>query len=155
MGCQRIGYEAASPLLFVVDNDADVRESLQRLLDACGWDCCCFSSAEAALMALEQSQPFCILADLHMPTMDGIELKQALSAKGHPSPVVLMTGGLDRLSAMRASQAGIIEILIKPFDTQELQAAVLSAVRIQLNALARARKSLQQEVPERLLSHAG
>ena len=117
------------PLLFVVENDPAVGRALELLLTTMGWDVRLFQTAEECLrMALAQP-PACILADLYLPGMNSVELKQALLAGGIHVPMVILTAYFDTPLAASAKFRGVEEILEKPCDSHALQAALQRVLR--------------------------
>jgi FixJ family two-component response regulator len=113
--------------IFVVDDDEAVRDSLQLLLTAQGLDATAFGCGTSALAAIERTPPACLIADLNMPGIDGIELLGALRARGIRLPVVLISGRIGRAGRQRALDAGIHVILQKPFTDDELIEAIRDA----------------------------
>jgi two-component system, LuxR family, response regulator FixJ len=118
-------------VVHVIDDDEAVRESLSFLLGAAGLEVSAHASAVAFLVALAVQPPGCVLTDVRMPEMDGLELLRRLGESGGNWPVVVMTGHADVPLAVRALKAGALDFLEKPLD----DTALLSAVR---RALARA-----------------
>ena len=105
-----------SRMVFVVDDDLSVRRSLERLLRSAGWSVRSFASAEAFLREEPQPEAVCLIADVHLGSMSGLELKTALSARGEFLPVIL-TSGLDNPELeLEACRLGTLAFLRKPFD---------------------------------------
>jgi FixJ family two-component response regulator/signal transduction histidine kinase len=108
------------PLVCVVDDDASVRESLVRLLDACGCRAVAFVSGQALLEKWPVADAACLLLDLRLPDMSGLELQRMLNARGDVPPVVFMTGHGDAGSGVDAMKQGAFEFLEKPVDAEVL-----------------------------------
>lgn len=115
--------------VFVVDDDEAVRESLSALLDASGLRVKAFESAAAFLAGDLPQQKACLITDIRMPDMDGLELQIELKRRGSRLPVIVITGHGDVPLAVRAMKAGAIEFLEKPYDDQTL----LDSLRLALN----------------------
>ena len=117
------------PIVYVIDDDARVREALEALLSSSGWQVKAFASA-AEYLASPQADDVssCLLLDVNMPEMNGLELQQKLRAEGGP-PVVFLTGHGDIPSTVRAMKAGASEFLTKPFDEHDLLQAIQDALQ--------------------------
>jgi len=113
--------------VFVVDDDEAVRDSVQVLLAARGFAAVAFESAAAVLTALETRRPTCLVVDLHMPAVNGIELLKTLIVRDIRLPVVMITGRIDRASRRWAQDAGAAIVLEKPFTDGELFEAIRAA----------------------------
>ena len=116
--------------VYVVDDDADVRDSLEMLLRRSGYRILAFDSARALLGAGIASTDSCVLADVRMPEMDGLALQREIKRTIPGLPVIMMTGHGDVAMAVRAMKEGAIEFLEKPFE----KAALISALE---NAFSR------------------
>ena len=115
------------PLLAVVDDDADVRVALMRLVSSAGFAVETFASGAELLLVMEDHEPDCVVLDLHMPEMTGFEVQCALA--GHPSvPVVVITGHDTPESRARAFDLGAKAYLRKPVNDEALLAAVGAAI---------------------------
>lgn len=117
---------ADAPIL-IVDDDADVRDSLRALLESSGFSVVDHDSAAAVLADQVISNALCLIADIRMPGMDGLQLQEELNRRKVPVPVVVVTGHGDVPLAVRAMKAGAIDFLEKPFDEELLLAAVRRA----------------------------
>jgi two-component system response regulator FixJ len=115
--------------VFVVDDDEAVRESLSALLDASGFRTKAYQSAAAFLAGDLPAQKACLITDIRMPDMDGLELQIELKRRGSRLPVIVITGHGDVPLAVKAMKAGAIEFLEKPYDDQTL----LDSLRLALN----------------------
>jgi len=112
------------PVIAIVDDDMSMQRVLARLLYIAGWQAVTFSSAEAFLQTGMLAAPNCLVFDLWLPGMTGVELLEHLVATGSTLPVVIITGRDDLQIRMRAMQAGAVTYLLKPLDGQELLQAV-------------------------------
>lgn len=102
--------------VLIVDDDPDFRASLSGLLEVSGYQIEAFDSALAFLDRADASGAICLVSDIRMPGMDGLELQHELNARGSKLPVVIMTGHGDVPLAVRAMRAGAVDFLEKPFD---------------------------------------
>lgn len=118
------------PKVFVVDDDLSVLRGLARLIRSAGYDVETFAGPAAFLQQSAQDVAGCILLDLNMPGMNGLELQEAILQAGHPQPVIFISGEGDVPATVRAMKAGAMDFLTKPF----LPDQVLDAIR---DALAR------------------
>jgi FixJ family two-component response regulator len=110
--------------IFIVDDDAAVRDALGLLLGVRGYRTAVFASAEAFLQGLQPAWRGCLLIDIRMSGMDGLSLQQELTARGCRIPVVIMSGHGDVSMARAAFKANAIDFLEKPFDDAKLIAAI-------------------------------
>ena len=113
-----------TPIVFVVDDDSSVRGALRRLLTSVGHTCETFGSADEFLGRLDPDLTGCLLLDVRMPGLSGLDLQQALNARGNDLPVIFLTGYADVPLTVRAMKAGAVEVLTKPFEDQALLDAV-------------------------------
>jgi FixJ family two-component response regulator len=118
----------AAPIVFVIDDDASVRKALGRLLKAVGFRAETFASAEEFLEHPLPDVPACVILDVNMPGLNGLDLQRALVEGGAGLPVVFLTGHGDIPMTVRAMKAGAVDFLRKPFDDQDLLAAVRQAL---------------------------
>jgi FixJ family two-component response regulator len=125
--------------VFVVDDDASMRRSLERLLRSYGYRVESFASAQAFLERAPAQETACLVLDLRMPGVDGLELQAALAARGDDLPLIFVSGHGDVPSSVRAMKAGALDFLTKPFDDSLLHAAVERA--LDLHAEVRASKA--------------
>ena len=116
-----------SPVVFVVDDDHRVREALLSLISSAGLRVAVFNSAAEFLESNRPDAPACLVLDLQLPGISGLELQQQLSA-GDTPPIVFISGHGDIPSSVRAIKAGAVEFLPKPFDDQELLRAIDAAI---------------------------
>jgi two-component system response regulator FixJ len=110
--------------VFIVDDDASVRDALSLLLSLRGYATAVFACAEDFLKALSPSWQGCVLADIRMPGMSGLDMQVVLESRGSKLPVVIITGHGDVAAARQAFKAGAVDFLEKPFDDQLLVQAI-------------------------------
>lgn len=110
--------------MFVIDDQDAVRQALGEMLRVFGYTVRTFESADVFLAGLEGSETGCIVADVRMPGVDGIELARELSRRGNPLPVVLISGHADVPMAVAAIKAGAEDFIEKPVDDVQLLAAI-------------------------------
>lgn len=115
-------------LIYIVDDDEAVRDSLSILIESAGYDVKAFDLALAALDRCRVQRPDCILSDVRMPGMDGIEFQEKLTENGIDAPVVIMTGHGDVRLAVRAMKAGALDFVEKPFDDQAILGSIDEAI---------------------------
>src|ERR1044071_3566746 len=115
------------PVVFVVDDDARVRDALSSLLASAGLDEAVFPSAREVLEADKPDGPACLVLDLELPDISGLELQRDLAEREAP-PIVFITGHGDIPSSVKAMKAGAVEFLSKPFGEDELLRAIDAAV---------------------------
>jgi FixJ family two-component response regulator len=123
--------------VFVVDDDADVREALGFLLSLRGYRTALFDSANAFLAQLRPDSAGCLITDIRMPGMSGLELQQELAKRCHSLPVVVLTAHGSVATARAALRAEAIDFLAKPFKQDELIAAIETAFERERQRLAR------------------
>ena len=128
----------ATSIVFVVDDDISVRESLELLIRSEGWQPETFSSAQDFLIRSRTLAPSCLLLDISMPGLNGLELQKRVAAEHPDVPIIFITGHGDVPKTVQAMKAGAVEFLTKPFKDDVL----LSAVR---QALERSRVALGQQ----------
>jgi two-component system response regulator FixJ len=131
----------ADGCVYVVDDDEAVREALSGLLEAGGYLCRSFSSAQEFLRAAPTLRPGCLIADIRMPGMDGLELQQLLVDRALHFPLIIVTGHGDVPLAVRAMKSGALDFIQKPFSAKVILDSTKNAMsRIadpqQANALA-------------------
>jgi FixJ family two-component response regulator len=131
-----------SPIVFVVDDDHRVREALSDLISSVGLRVTAFGSASEFLEFEKPDAPACLVLDLELPGISGLELQQELAERDAP-PIVFISGHGDIPSSVRAMKAGAIEFLSKPFGEQELLQAIDSAI-----VLDRAARQKRSEIAE-------
>jgi FixJ family two-component response regulator len=125
-----MGTEANGTIVAVVDDDESVRTALKELLRSVGLPAQAFASAEDFLKSGQQQQTGCLIADIRMPGMSGLELQAKLNADRCRIPTIFITAHGDEKMRMQALRAGAVEFLAKPFDDE----ALLERVRTALEA---------------------
>lgn len=119
---------ADRPVVYVVDDDASVRESLRRLVDSLGLAVEVFAGAQAFLDARAGDTPGCLVLDVELPDLSGLELQRRLLDADDALPIVFLTGHGDIPMSVRAMKAGAVEFLTKPFRPADLVAAIREAL---------------------------
>lgn len=123
--------------IYVVDDDAAVRDSLSLMLDLLGYRTSSFATAEAFLAGWQAGWAGCLIADLRMPGMSGLDLQQELKRRGSGLPIIILTGHGDVRSARSAFQADAVDFLEKPVDEAELRKAIETALNRQAEHIRR------------------
>src|SRR5262245_39409272 len=132
------------PIVLVVDDDASMRRGIEKLLRSVSLDVATFASAAELMCQLPQKRPACLILELRLPGMSGLELQQQLRAAGHPLPIIFLTGHATVPVSVRALKDGALDFLQKPVDEQVL----LDAVH---RALERDRRTRAQDEEHRRL----
>jgi FixJ family two-component response regulator len=117
-----------APLVFIVDDDPSVRKSLTRLLRGAGYEVEAFASAAEFLARPRDDAPCCLVLDVRMPGLTGLQLQEALATEGHLSSTVFITGYGDVSVGVKAMKGGAVDFLTKPVDRHELLGAIERAV---------------------------
>lgn len=120
--------EAARPLVVIVDDDEDVRSALYELLLSVGLDSTCFATTQELLQAKLPDRPGCLILDVRMPGISGLDLQQRLIRSGNTKPIVFLTGHGDIAMTVQAMKAGAVDFLTKPVRDQALLDAVGNAI---------------------------
>jgi len=134
----------AIPTVFVVDDDISVRESLELLIRCAGWQAETFASAQEFLARPRAVAPSCLVLDVSMPGLNGLDLQQRVAVERADMPIIFITGHGDVPMSVQAMKAGAVEFLTKPFGDNVL----LTAIR---NAINRSRTALSREAEIRAL----
>ena len=108
----------------IVDDDQAVRDSLSAFLETCGYHAVSFTSAEDFLVRCDGGNNHCLLIDVHMPGMNGLDLLDALRKRGVNTPAILITAAANAFLRARAETLGVSEVLEKPIDGDALLAAI-------------------------------
>jgi FixJ family two-component response regulator len=152
------------PIVAIVDDDPSVRRGLQRLIRSAGWKTETFASAQEFLARPRAAFPSCLVLDLQLPGLSGLDLQKRMTEVDLGVPIVFLTGHGDIPATVQAMKAGAVEFLTKPVDEQELLHAIQEAVerdrrarlqRAETNELRERYKSLtarEQEVMQRVIS---
>src|ERR1700721_2137080 len=128
-------------VVFVVDDDPSVRRAIQRLVESVGLRVELFGSADEFLQAKRQDVPSCLILDIRLPGMSGLDFQQELAKAGIPIPVIFITAHGDIPMTVRAMKAGAVEFLTKPFRDQDL----LDSIQVALER-DRARRQRQADL---------
>jgi FixJ family two-component response regulator len=120
--------------VFVVDDDPSVLRALARLFSAAGFEARAFASPTAFLEQHDPATPGCLVLDLALPGLDGLQLQQALTASGRARPIVFITGRGDIPTSVRAMKSGAVDFLTKPINDEDLLAAVRNAIEMDRRA---------------------
>ena len=128
----------AQPIVFVVDDDASVREALGGLMRSAGWKVELFASAREFLARARADAPSCLVLDLQLPDLSGLDLQRQMADAHHDIPIVFISGYGDIPTSVKAMKAGAIEFLTKPLVDDD----VLESVR---QAIARDRAAREQQ----------
>jgi FixJ family two-component response regulator len=131
------------PIVFVVDDDVSVREALEALIGSEGWQVETFASAEAFLSRARTLVPSCLVLDVSLPDLNGLDLQKRLADR-NDMPIIFITGYGDVPMTVQAMKAGAVEFLMKPFSDESL----LNAIR---QAVERSRAALGEEEEVRVL----
>ena len=140
----------SEPIVHVVDDDPAMRDSLEFLLDTAGFIARTYDSAPALLARIEKLESGCVVTDVRMPGMSGLDLVRRLGDLGVAQPIIVMTGHADVPLAVEAMKAGVSDFIEKPFDDETFLAAVRTALAS--NAQDEAESAQESEVRERLAS---
>jgi FixJ family two-component response regulator len=119
---------SSAPIVFVVDDDVSVRESLELLIHSAGWQPETFASAAAFLARPQADVPSCLVLDVSLPGLSGLELQQRIAGDRLGLPIIFITGYGDVPMTVRAMKAGAVEFLTKPFRDQQLLDAIQQAI---------------------------
>ena len=133
--------------LLIVDDDPEVSAALERLLRSAGYTTRVFGSAADFLLARDRHEAGCIILDLAMPGMGGLELQRSLTDAGYRRPIIFLTGRGDISNSVRAMKGGAVNFLTKPVDDRELFAAVEEALVI--DAAERAARTKRHGITQR------
>ncbi|MGO4211908.1 response regulator transcription factor, partial [Terriglobus sp. YAF25] len=124
------------PIVYVVDDDYRVREALQALLASAGYEVVVFDSAASYLNFNRPDRAACLILDLDLPGMNGLELQRKITGEDTP-PIVFLTAHGDIPSTVKAMKAGATEFLSKPFDDEELLRAIEAGIQLDTSTRAR------------------
>ena len=126
---------AVQPVVYVVDDDISVRESLEAMLGFAGWRFMAFPSAQAFLDHARDEAPACLVLDINLPDLNGLDLQRHLLDETRVVPIIFITGYGDIPSTVRAMKAGALEFMTKPFDADALLDAIAAAIDSSREAL--------------------
>src|SRR4026207_1793617 len=117
------------PIVFVVDDDISVRESLELLIQFLGWQPAIFASAKEFLRHPRTATPSCLVLDVSLPDLNGLELQKLIASERTDMPIIFITGHGDVPMTVQAMKAGAVEFLTKPFDDEVLLSAIRHALK--------------------------
>ena len=117
------------PIVFVVDDDVSVRESLELLIKFAGWQPETFASAGEFLARPRTATPNCLVLDISLPDLNGLELQKLIASERTDMPIIFITGHGDVPMTVQAMKGGAVEFLTKPFDDEVLLNAIRHAIR--------------------------
>jgi FixJ family two-component response regulator len=126
-----------TPIVFVVDDDVSVRESLEALLRCEGWHAETYASAQEFLVRPRVTTPSCLILDVSLPGLNGLDLQKQVAGDRTEMPIIFITGHGDVPMTVRAMKAGAQEFLTKPFNEEVLLAAIRQALKRSRIALGR------------------
>jgi len=134
----------------LIEDDDAVLDSLRLLLESRGMAVRCFNSAEAFLGSLERNTPACIVSDVRMPGVSGLDLQRALRAQGSKVPVILITGHGDISMAVTAMKEGAFDFIEKPYNAEQLIASIETALAAEqtLRSLEGKKLEMRQRIAE-------
>ena len=127
------------PLISIVDDDSLARDGIAALVESLGYNVITFTSAEHFLESDVIAETTCLITDMQMPGLSGLELQEALQSLGHETPVIVITGYPNEKHKTRALENGAIGYLSKPFDEQTLAEYLTVAIRLQSSQARRRR----------------
>ena len=128
VGCGDRRMSHATPIVFVVDDDVSVRESLELSIRHAGWMPETFASAQEFLSRPRVTVPNCLILDISLPGLNGLELQELVAADRAEMPIIFITGHGDVPTTVQAMKAGAIEFLTKPFNDDALLGAIRVAI---------------------------
>lgn len=117
-----------TPIVFVVEDDESLRQSLRRLVSSTGLSVEAFATAQAFLEVARPDAPACLVLDVHLPGLSGLDLQRQLTNSGEALPIIFLTGRGDIEMSVRAMKAGAAEFLTKPFQSDALLEAIRHAI---------------------------
>jgi FixJ family two-component response regulator len=127
----------ATPIVFVVDDDLSVRDSLESLIRCEGWQAELFASAQDFLARPRTLSPSCLVLDMTLPDLNGLDLQKRIAGDRIDMPIIFITGHGDVPTTVKAMKAGAVEFLTKPFGADALLTAIRNAIEFSHTALNR------------------
>jgi len=128
---------AITPIVFIVDDDGSVRAALELLMHSQGWQAETFASAEEFLARARARTPCCLVLDVTLPDLNGLDLQKLVTADRSELPIIFITGYGDVPMTVQAMKAGAVEFLTKPFSSEALLRAIRQALERSTSALGR------------------
>jgi RNA polymerase sigma factor (sigma-70 family) len=127
----------STPIVFVVDDDISVRESLESLICCAGWEAETFASAEEFLNRPRVLAPSCLILDVSLPDLNGLDLQKRIASDRKDMPIIFITGYGDVPMTVKAMKAGAVEFLMKPFENEVLLSVIRQSIERSHAALRR------------------
>ena len=118
-----------TPLISIVDDDALARDGIRELVESLGYDVVTFTSAKHFLQSDVIAETTCLITDLQLPGLNGLELQEALRSRGHRTPVIVITAFPNEIHRNRALHGGAVGFLSKPFDEASLIGCLTVAIK--------------------------
>jgi len=140
------------PVIFVVDDDSSVRCALARLIKSVGFSVQTFDTAQSFLDSMPCKAPACLILDVRMPQMSGLQLQEQMALRGLKMPTIFITGHGTVSTGIQAMKAGALDFLEKPFEEQELLDAVQTAIEKDRQTKRRAAEKMQVQKRVALLT---
>jgi FixJ family two-component response regulator len=140
LGGRLVATPQDTPTVFVVDDDISVRKSLKLLISFAGWRAETFASAQEFLARPRVLAPSCLVLDVSLPDMNGLELQERVAAERVDMPIIFITAKADIPTTVRAMKAGALEFMTKPFDEEVLLCAIRSGLEQSRTALGQKAK---------------
>jgi FixJ family two-component response regulator len=128
----------ATPIVFIVDDDVSVRSALESLIESAGWVAETFASAQEFLRRPRVAAPSCLVLDVSLPDLNGLELQRLVATDRTDMPIIFISGYGDVPMTVRAMKAGAVEFLMKPFKDDVLLDAIRDAIERSVTALREA-----------------
>jgi FixJ family two-component response regulator len=129
--------QSAYPVVFVIDQDMSVRESLAAMISDEGWLPETFSTAEEFLSHPRATAPHCLVLDVDLPDMSGLDVQRSVAARQRNTPIIFIAGTCNVPTAVQAMKAGAIEFFTKPLDGVDLRDSIRSALDLSREAIGR------------------
>lgn len=142
-----------TPIVFVVDDDISVRESLEMMIHFAGWQSETFASAQEFLSRPRASVPSCLVLDVELPDLNGLDVQRRIAAERTDMPIIFITAHGNVSMAVHAMKAGAVEFLTKPYGDEALLSAIRQAIKY--SNLALRREAELRSVRERFVSLSG
>jgi FixJ family two-component response regulator len=120
---------SSTPIVFVVDNNFSIRESLATLIQSAGWQSRTFASATEFLAHQKSAIPSCLILDFTLPDLNGLELQERIATERCDMPIIFLSSHVDIPMAVKAIKRGALEFLIKPFDSDVLLNIIRHAIK--------------------------
>jgi two-component system, LuxR family, response regulator FixJ len=136
---------SVNPIVYILDDDVSVRQALERLVRSVGLAARSFASASEFLAQVSPDRPSCLVVDVRMPGLSGLDLQECLSASGWIAPIIFITGHGTVPMSVRAMRAGAVNFLQKPFEDQEILDSIHEAVEREMSVCRKMARRLEIE----------